>query len=447
MFKFCASIKNKSRVKNDKNAYLYLRLAINGKGQVKYIPLQITLPLNAWGNSNETVNKEYRNSAKINKQLSAIKKKYEDAAYKLLDDAAFFSLEEWTDAVTCSEITVKSIFDEIIQEKSQQTRIYKTNVTATSKKTADNYQSTANSLLKFCVATADKYGYCWEAITFEQFDRKFCKNYSNWLDNKSIKAGKSINGNARTQKKTSINRVLKIAILRGVDADLNGWEQFRSYKSDNKKSSEKCITHEDYCKIVNYANTIKDEEERLCADLFLITCTTGGLAPVDVVHLQWCEFKVKEGIAYLPTKRRKTGNPQGIPLCQESINIFIRYAIENQNPNDFIFKNIMDDGNRLMDHWRNKVNDWLKTISENLELSACPKWYWGRHYAITRLFDEGYSIDDVCVICGSSRKVVDAIYRNRHEDMGFEIAKRKLMERQGILSIPQNTNNQPILFK
>lgn len=109
MFKFCASIKNKSRVKNDKNAYLYLRLAINGKGQVKYIPLQITLPLNAWGNSNETVNKEYRNSAKINKQLSAIKKKYEDAAYKLLDDAAFFSLEEWTDAVTCSEITVKSI--------------------------------------------------------------------------------------------------------------------------------------------------------------------------------------------------------------------------------------------------------------------------------------------------------------------------------------------------
>lgn len=346
----------------------------------------------------------------------------------------------------CSEITVKSIFDEIIQEKSQEIRIYKTNVTATSEKTADNYRSTANSLQKFCIATADKYGYCWDTITFKQFDRKFCKNYSNWLDQKAIKAGKSTNGNARTQKKTSINRVLKTAILKGIDADLDGWIQFRRYKSDHKKSSEKCITYEDYCKIVNYANTLKDEEERLCADLFLITCTTGGLAPVDVIHLQWREFKVKEGIPYLPTKRRKTGNPQGIPLCQESINIFRRYTNENQDPDGFIFQKIMNEDNKYMDHWRKKVNDWLKTISESLELSVCPKWYWGRHYAITRLFDESYSVKDICDICGSSRNVVEAIYRNRHEDIGFEIAKRKRMEIQGILSIPQNTNNQ-LLFR
>ena len=125
----------------------------------------------------------------------------------------------------------------------------------------------------------------------------------------------------------------------------------------------------------------------LVRDIFIFSCYT-GLAYIDIFNLTKNNISLGiDGNCWIITNRQKTGTSSNVPLLPVAEEIIQKY--ENHPL-------VSNSGKLLPVYTNQKVNEYLKTIADNCQISKKLTFHCARHtFATTVTLSNGVSIESV----------------------------------------------------
>ncbi|MBB6327108.1 integrase [Algoriphagus iocasae] len=163
------------------------------------------------------------------------------------------------------------------------------------------------------------------------------------------------------------------------------------YSAPTPKNTKRALTQDQLIAFLNYEP--KTDQEQFAKDFWIFSFLSSGINLGDVFSLKWSDFKGKESFTFTRRKtktRSKKSIEITIYLKPEHWEIIGRHGGRKLGGNDHVF-NIIEPGlspereHQLLKMAVNKVNTYLKNISEKLGFEFGISSYSARHSYATRL--------------------------------------------------------------
>lgn len=270
---------------------------------------------------------------------------------------------------------------------------------------AENYQDTYNSLIKFK-----------GNVRFFDITVSYLYRYEQWMI-----------GRGRSKTTVGIKlRALRAVFNEAIESEIINRRYYpfgrRRYLVPTSRNVKKALDISVIAKIYYY-NPV-EEEDRKAKDYWLFCYLANGMNPKDVAHLK---FKNLQG-EYLHFERAKTinttrGNSKLITayVTDDMRKIIERRANKDQSPNNYIFPVLEPGGTALVQHYAIKpfikfINDGMARIAEALGIDRKVTTIVTRHTFSTLLKRSGASTEFIQEALGHMDKKTTENYLDSFEN-------------------------------
>jgi integrase/recombinase XerD len=270
---------------------------------------------------------------------------------------------------------------------------------------AENYQDTYNSLIKFK-----------GNVRFFDITVSYLYRYEQWM----ISRGRS---------KTTVGiklRALRAVFNEAIESEIINRRYYpfgrRRYLVPTSRNVKKALDISVIAKIYYY-NPVEEDDQK-AKDYWLFCYLANGMNPKDVAHLK---FKNLQG-DYLHFERAKTinttrGNSKLITayVTDDMRKIIERRANKDQSPNNYIFPVLEPGGTPLVQHYAIKpfikfINDGMARIAEDLGIDRKVTTIVTRHTFSTLLKRSGASTEFIQEALGHMDKKTTENYLDSFEN-------------------------------
>ncbi len=407
---FTINIKGKPNPRNKALVKLELILFKRGYARVSKV-LQTTGAFSDWDNDSQSFKGRGGDIVAKNKNLLAVKLKYQQVAEQWDIDGKIWSPVELSHCFDDEQKSKDSIriyniaqmIEHQIERFTKKERI-KNGIIVDSTNYSDSYKLLRTSLTRFC---RSKYNRALSSYHFKDISEEFLLDYTIYIKKLAAEKG---NKGGLTVKLKQIKAMCNLATKMGIPcAPLTIFDCL----GDNIKwdrTSSKAIPTESIYKIINIDRSGFSRVENLCLDLFTFSYFAGGMANVDVCHLTW--DSIQDG--YIVYERMKFPKTARVILTKKIEQLIASY--KDKGYNRYIFPVIKEKHDTTQKRTRrvalytSQVNAVLRKACKNLKIKESVTWYSARGSFISRMVDEGQSVYVVAEMAGNSAMVIDRHY-------------------------------------
>lgn len=218
-------------------------------------------------------------------------------------------------------------------------------------------------------------------INLTKIERPFLNDFDFYLRSQT-----NIGNNSAVKHTKSLSKILKICFRNNwMERDL---AQF--YTGKYNEVNANFLTEEELNAIMK--KEFSGKGLNLVRDIFIFSCYT-GLAYIDIFNLTKNNISLGiDGNCWIITNRQKTGTSSNVPLLPVAEEIIQKY--ENHPL-------VSNSGKLLPVYTNQKVNEYLKTIADNCQISKKLTFHCARHtFATTVTLSNGVSIESVSKMLG-----------------------------------------------
>ncbi|MFV0272593.1 MAG: phage integrase SAM-like domain-containing protein [Macellibacteroides fermentans] len=389
----------KSKTLSNGENPLMIRICKDGKKKYKSLGISVN-PIN-WDFKKGKPKSKCPNKDAIEKLISEKKKEFTDEIVKLKSENKQFTTSTLVEKVsnpvklkTVGEVFLKQI-ERLSDEKRRGYML--------------SFKQVYNSLMRF-----NKH----LNIYFSDIDVAWLKKYETWLRKEGL-AENTIGIRFRT-----LRAIYNVAIDENlVKTNIYPFKSFKVSKL-HEVTAKRSITKEEVNKVIAYQSS--NEYSALAIDFFTFSYIMGGINFVDIAYLTK-ENLIDNRLIYT---RRKTKKLIKLPLQDKAIELIIKY---NKADNQYLFP-ILSCSHKTDQQRANrvhkvitKVNERLKSIGKDLEITIDLTTYVARHSFATVLKRSGVSTSIICESLGHSSEKVTQIYLDSFENSQIDEAMRNLL--------------------
>ena len=398
-------VQRKDKINRNNTAPIHIRLTQKSKS--RYISTGITLPLDAWDDSEQHIVSTYPDSDAMQMQITAKRLEVEKKIQRLeaLDAEVNFDtlLGQKSKYINC---TVSDYFKQQIDYLKSIGKVG----------SASKYE-TCKSLLEQCGLGKKR---------FEQVDLQFLQDFEAYMTRK----GNSSNSLATSFSvlRAVYNKAVKQKVFAETDNPFKQYNIGKFWKPIRKRA----ITKEDVHKIQSLELPESTESYSLsfARDIFLFSYCVAGINFKDIATLRHGD--IQNGRIYY--QRHKTGKELNSPILPQTKEIMDRYAKSDASPEDYIFpildrhihkteQQICNRVHKVIGH----VNSNLKQIAEMAGLQVNLTTYVARHTFATVLKRSGVNIAIISESLGHSDLETTQIYLDSFENSQIDEAMKNLL--------------------
>jgi integrase/recombinase XerD len=339
---------------------------------------------------------------KVSKQFREIKIKLEAGLVKAKNiqlQMPSFSVNKFNELfydLQPKQSSLVDLYEKVIKEKLDSGSIG----------TAENYQCSLNSILKFK-----------PKCTFEDIDNSFLKRYEKSL----VDSGKSISTVGIYLR--PLRAILNKALSENLISSNNYPFKKGSYTIPSSKNIKKALSKDDIKQIINMSLVSMSTKEK-ARDFWVLSYLLNGMNVTDICNLK---FDNIDG-DYLRFIRQKTHNTSRslqtkitvpiLPFTKELIN---KWSIKQCQSNDYIFGIISETDDAItrrkkIKQFTKTINKYMKLISDELNFKTPALSYSARHSFSTILKQSGASIEMISESLGHSSTAVTKSYLDSFDD-------------------------------
>lgn len=272
-------------------------------------------------------------------------------------------------------------------------------------RTAETYQSTLNSLKRFCQG---------EDIELVDFDKEFIIAYEYYLKSCGLQH------NTISFYMCRLRAIYNKAVEREL---IEQRTPFKCLKIGMEKTIKRAIPIR-YIKKLKSLKLKEFSSKDLARDMFLFSFYTRGMSFVDIAFLR--KKDLKNGV--LSYRRKKTGQMLHIrwELCMEQI--AIKYKSEDKSP--YIFSLLDETKGNIRAQYQNKlatINRNLKVLGREIGLEIPLTTYVARHSWATTARSEGVTISIISEGMGHNNEKTTQIYLASLDNKVIDNANRKII--------------------
>ncbi len=389
----------KSKVLANQEHPLMLRVTKDRKR--KYLSLGISTKSEFWDFEKNEPKRNCPNKEEIQSIILERKREYQAQIleYKVAN-------REFTSVTLVEKVrspvkakTVKAVFDLYIERLMEANRL----------RYAQMYKTTLNSLVKFN-------GHM--DIHFSDIDVAWLKRYEAFMK------GENLAMNTLETRFVRLRTIFNLAIEEKiVKAEYYPFKAFKVSKL-KQKTAKRSIPKSGILEVLNYKG--KTDYERLAIDLFSFSYLTAGINFVDIANLK-AENIEDNRVVYF---RKKTKKLIKVPLQPKALELIHRYS-DSDNP--YLFPILspfhiteQQKANRIH-KVISKVNENLKRIGKELDLSLSLTTYVARHSFATVLKRSGVSTSIISESLGHSSERVTQFYLDSFDNEQMNEAMKNLL--------------------
>ncbi|WP_300851057.1 site-specific integrase [uncultured Rikenella sp.] len=260
-------------------------------------------------------------------------------------------------------------------------------------------------------------------LRFEQLDVAYLREFELFLRQRG-----NVNNSIAT-KFSVLKSVYNQAVSEGLFFPKA--HPFQSFKVGSlwTKTRKRAITKEDIRRLIDLDLSDRDFYTRLAQDIFLFSYFMAGINFKDIALLTY--GSIDNGRIYYA--RRKTGKQINSYLTPQALEIIARYNRPHSD-SDYLFpildrqvhqteRQILNRVKKVLRH----INDRLRVLSGELELSPALTTYVARHSFATVLKREGVSTSIICESLGHSSEKTTQIYLDSFENTQIDEAMKHLL--------------------
>ncbi|MFR9524336.1 MAG: phage integrase SAM-like domain-containing protein [Rikenellaceae bacterium] len=422
---FTINIKGKPNPRNTALVKLELIIFKRGYARVSKI-LQTTGPLSDWDSSTQSFKGRGGDVVAKNKNLLAVKLKYQQVAEQWDVDGKVWSPVELSHCFDQEKrqleqqkvLTLQQMIDHQIDRFVNKQRI-KNGLVVDSSNYSDSYRLLKTSLTRFCKA---KYNRSLSSFHFRDITETFLLDYTMYIKQRGAENG---NKGGLTIKLKQLLAMCRLAVKMGIlDVALSAFDCLGdNIKWDNTKS--KAVPTECIYKIEAMDRAPFSKVENLCLDLFMFSYFAGGMPNVDVCHLT--VDALQDG--YIVYGRMKCPKVARAILNKKCEQIIKKY--EGLGYRNLIFPVLLEKHDtttkqtRRVALYTSQVNATLRKACKILKIKERITWYSARGSFISRMVDEGESPYVVAEMAGNSPMM---IYKHYYKNENGDDIRRRMNE-------------------
>jgi integrase/recombinase XerD len=342
---------------------IYMQITANRKSTKRAIGFELFAK--EWDSDKERA----KNNLAVNNKIQILESKLTDLQYDLQKKYQI--------------LTVKKIADHLFTEKSNsdlileffENRMLNENERGLyAKGTFKHYKSCHLHLGIFVFAQ-----YKNKDIPLNQVDLKFIESFDAFLMKRDLNRN-TINSNYHKKLKTTLSSAIKNNLI-----EKNPYDSFKLKQVNTKRDF---LTKEELIKIQSFNLKSNLSLDRV-RDLFVFSCYT-GLRFSDAQDLKQKDVHISDSGSYIYRKQNKTKEIVQIPLFQIAIDILFKYDNDERKMTNKMLPQISNQ----------KLNAYLKTIGDIVEIQKTLTHHVARHTCATILLNQGVSISVVQQILG-----------------------------------------------
>lgn len=380
-----------------------IKLRITFSREQKYYPLGFDLSLEEFEIIQSNTNIKKIPSPGLRRQYSDYKLKVDQAIVKanqIIDKLPDFSFKLFEKSLNQNQRTNETVYDYYLDTIDQLRKDGRVG-------TADNYQSSMNSLKGFS-----------PKLNLIDVSMEFLKSYEQWL----LTKGKSISTVGIYLR--PLRAIMNTAISQGmISRDAHYPFGKSKYQIPSSKNTKKALTIDEVGKLYNYKAPRGTWLEK-ARDFFIFSYLANGMNIKDIALLK---FKNIDG-EYLRFTRAKTINTNRTLSSQ--ITVFIvpeleaimnRWKNSDSEPDAFIFpilKNNLSflEQQGLIRQFTKMINKYIKRIGHELGINKHITTYYARHSFATILKRSGVGTEIISESLGHSSLKTTSSYLDSFED-------------------------------
>lgn len=384
----------KSKAKTNSSVPVYMRITVDGH-RAEFSTGK-NVELSKWNTAQNRVKGNSEEARIINRHFDVLQSKVFEIENKLVFSGEPFDASDIKNLLTGAKITERYLIPVFEDHNSRMEKLLgKEYAPATLK----NFKTCLTHLKSFLWKFHRK-----SDINLVKIEQSFLNDFDFYLRSQS-----NIGNNSAVKHTKSLSKILKICYRNNwIEKDLALF-----YIGKYNEVNVNFLTEEELDIIRN--KEFSGKGLNLVRDMFIFSCYT-GLAYIDIFNLTKNQISIGiDGGRWIITNRQKTGTSSNVPLLLVSEEIIQKY--ENHP--------LVSNSEKLLPVYTNqKVNEYLKTIADNCEISKKLTFHCARHtFATTVTLSNNVSIESVSKMLGhksikTTQHYAKILDKKVSEDMG-----------------------------
>lgn len=398
----------KSKSKSDSQVPLYMRITVDGK-RAEFSTGK-NVELSKWNTAQNRVKGSSEEAWTINKYFDVLQSKIFEIENKLTFSGETFDASDIKNLLTGAKITERYLVPVFEDHNSRMEKLL-----------GKEYAPATLKNFKTCLAHLKSFLWKFHKkpdINLAKIEQSFLNDFDFYLLSQP-----NIGNNSAVKHTKGLSKILKICYRNNwIEKDL---AQYYTGKYNEVKVN--FLTEDELFSIQN--KEFSGKGLNLVRDNFVFSCYT-GLAYIDIFN--FTQHQISRGIdgsLWIITNRQKTGSSSNIPLLPVAQEIIEKYKGHPLTENS---------GKLLPVYTNQKVNEYLKTITDNCGISKKLTFHCARHtFATSVTLSNNVSIESVSKMLGhksikTTQHYAKILDRKVSEDMHglSDILQRKQEEQQ-----------------
>lgn len=361
----------KSKAKSNTTVPVYMRITVDGR-RAEFSTGK-NVELSKWNTSQNRVKGNSEEARMINMHFDVLQSKVFEIENKLVFSGEPFDASDIKNLLTGAKVTERYLIPVFEEHNSRMEKLL-----------GKEYAPSTLKNFKTCLAHLKSFLWKFHRksdINLTKIERPFLNDFDFYLRSQS-----NIGNNSAVKHTKSLSKILKICFRNNwIERDL---AQF--YDGKYNEVNANFLTEEELNAIMK--KEFSGKGLNLVRDMFIFSCYT-GLAYIDIFNLTKNNISLGiDGNCWIITNRQKTGTSSNVPLLPVAEEIIQKY--ENHPL-------VSNSGKLLPVYTNQKVNEYLKTIADNCQISKKLTFHCARHtFATTVTLSNGVSIESVSKMLG-----------------------------------------------
>lgn len=330
-----------------------------------------------------------REEKDIKENLEKLKYRYKDTI-ESLDVFTFERLEKSLKIKTDDLIDAFYHYNDLIHTLKGEDRI----------STASSYELSMKSLKSYL---KHKNGKEPKQLLFQEININFLKGFERWMTKEEGKSKTTVGIYLR-----GLRVVFNKAIESGdIEQELYPFGKKR-YKIPSSNNTKKAFNSDELS--VLYKAVPQTPEQEMAKDFWFFSFVCNGMNIKDILNLKWLNVTDEQIVFYrAKTERTKSDNPKPIqvPLTEYAKEFIQKYGRKGTVGDDYVFPILHSEMDpetmhRTKLNFIRKINQHLKILAGNNNLTEDISTYWARHSFATTAIRKGASMEYASEALGHS---------------------------------------------